>query len=69
MPSGIAAGPDGSIYITHQFFDIWHWGGFPEPTVLKITPDGNIDTLPGFPTPTTLGDKVRDVALGPDGSI
>jgi streptogramin lyase len=44
-------------------------GAFAEPTVLKITPDGNISTLPGFPAPTTLGDIVKDVALGPDGSV
>ena len=48
---------------------IHYSGAFAEPTVLKITPDGNISTLPGFPAPTTLGDKVENVALGPDGSV
>jgi RHS repeat-associated protein len=68
-PSGIAAGPDGSIYVTHHYTGIIHILGFPEPTVLKITPDGNISTLPGFPASTTLGDIVENVALGPDGSV
>ena len=68
-PSGIAAGPDGSIYLIHHYTGIIHILGFPEPTVLKITPDGNISTLPGFPAPDTLGDIVENVALGPDGSV
>jgi RHS repeat-associated protein len=69
-PSGIAAGPDGSIYVTHQFGGIFHWAGaFADPAVLKITPDGKISTLPGFPAPATLGDEIRNVALGPDGSV
>jgi RHS repeat-associated protein len=68
-PSGIAAGPDGSIYLIHQYTGTIHILGFPEPTVLKITPDGNISTLPGFPAPTTFGDIVENVALGPDGGV
>ena len=69
-PSGIAAGPDGSIYVTHQFGGIFHWAGaFADPAVLKITPDGKISTLPGFPAPATLGDEIRNIALGPDGSV
>ena len=68
-PSGIAAGPDGSIYLIHHYMGIIHILGFPEPTVLKITPDGNISTLPGFPAPDDLGDIVENVALGPDGSV
>ena len=66
-PEGIAAGPDGSIYVTDNN------------RVRRIAPDGIIDTVAGSATFGFAGDggfakqaqllTPRGVAVGPDGSV
>ncbi len=72
-PSGIAVGPDGSLYIADTFNN----------KVVRVTPDGIINAVAGngnvgtanpadidgqFATQVALGQPV-DVAIGPDGNL
>lgn len=67
--SGVAIGPDGTIYIADRFNN----------RVRKVTPSGTISTLAGTgvagyngdgrPAAQAQLDDPRDVALGPDGSL
>jgi serine/threonine-protein kinase len=68
MPSGIAVGPDGSLYIA----DTENY------RVRVVGPDGTISTLAGSGEPGFSGDggtaaearlKPKSVAVGPDGSV
>ena len=68
-PSGIAAAPDGTVFISERFGH----------RVRKVTPDGIIQTVAGTGAPGFSGDggdallaeldEPRGLALGPDGSL
>jgi len=67
--SGVAVGPDGSVYLSDTFHD----------RVRRVAPEGVISTLAGDGTPGSAGDggpaalaqlhTPRGLAVGPDGSV